>query len=123
MAIKKQKARRIEAKKDEIFFMNISDPSTTRRNLLEASQQVIVGLKSYEKYKKIKAEKFKKIDFLKTITTQMTENAGKLRACLPTVKGLPEKVHEEKLPHATEIELEQLNEEINKLEKELLSVK
>jgi hypothetical protein len=54
---------------------------------------------------------------------QIRENAGKLRACLPTVKGLPAKVREEKMPHITQIELEQLNVEIKKLEEELRGLK
>ncbi len=108
---------------DELFFINIPDPKEVRKNLLESSQQIVEGMKSYEKYKKIKAEKLKKIEALKAMTGQIRENAGKLRACLPTVKGLPEKVREEKMPHITQIELEQLNIEIKKLEEELRGLK
>ncbi|MEK6921632.1 MAG: hypothetical protein AABX82_07125 [Nanoarchaeota archaeon] len=108
---------------DELFFINIPNPKEVRKNLLESSQQIVEGMKSYEKYKKIKAEKLKKIDALKAITVQIRENAGKLRACLPTVKGLPEKARIEKMPHVTQIELEQLNIEIKKLEEELRGLK
>ncbi len=111
------------ASSEEIFFMNITDPKDVRKTLLETSQQIVEGMKSYEKYKKIKATKLKNIETLKSITTQIRENVGKLRACLPTVKGLPEKIKEEKLPHVTQIELEQLNTEIAKLEEELKLVK
>ena len=109
--------------KEELFFVNIPDPIAVRKNLLESSQQVLEGMKSYEKYKRIKAEKLKKIDQLKATTVQIKELAAKLRACLPTVKGLPEKINEEKMSHVTQIELEQLNSEIKKLEDELKLVK
>ena len=108
---------------DELFFINIPEPVNVRRTVLETSQQIVEVMKSYEKYKRIKMEKLKKIDGLKAVTAQIKENAGKLRACLPTVKALPGKMQEEQMPHVTEIELEQLNSEIKRLEEELKMVR
>lgn len=118
----KQKSRMSEAN-EEIFFINVPEPKDVRKNLLEASQQILEGMKSYEKYKKLKAEKLRKIEQLKTTTIQIRELAGKLRACLPTVKGIPEKAKASPLAHVTEIELGQLNAEIKKLEEELRVLK
>lgn len=99
--------------------MKISDPKAVRKNLLEASQQVVEGMKSYENYKKIKAQKLQKLHDLKKFFEEIKVLAGQLRACLPTIKGVPEAVHEKKFPHIAEIELEQLDKEIQKLEEEL----
>ncbi len=119
----KQIFKTAKKQQDELFFINIPDPTGVRKTLLETSQQIVEAMKSYEKYKRIKMEKLKKIDTLKATTVQIKENAGKLRACLPTLKGLPEKMREEKMPHVREIELEQLNAEIKRLEDELKLVK
>ena len=119
----KQILKTAKKQQDELFFINVPDPTGVRRTLLETSQQIVHAMKSYEKYKKIKMEKLKKIDTLKATTAQIKENAGKLRACLPTLKGLPDKMREEKMPHVREIELEQLNAEIKRLEDELKLVK
>ena len=75
-------------------------------------------MKSYEKYKKIKAEKLKKIEELKTILANVRENAAQLRKCLPGTKAIKEQ-KEERVPNITVLELEQLNAEIRKLEAEL----
>ena len=112
-----------QAMSEELFFINVPEPKDVRRNLLEASQQILEGMKSYEKYKKLKAEKLRKIEQLKTTTVQIRELAGKLRGCLPTVKGIPEKAKASPLAHVTQIELEQLNSEIKKLEEELRVLK
>lgn len=120
--VAKQKSR-MSAANEEIFFIHIPEPVDVRKTVLETSQQIVEAMKSYEKYKRIKMEKLKKIDALKAVTAQIKENAGKLRACLPTVKGLPEKMRQEQMPHVREIELEQLNSEIKRLEEELKLVK
>ncbi len=104
---------------NELFFMKISDPKAVRRNLLEASQHIVEGMKSYEKYKKLKAQKLQKLQSLKNTFEEIKVLAGQLRACLPTVKGIPKAVQEKKIPHLAEIELEQLDKEIQKLEEEL----
>lgn len=108
-----------KAPKNELFFIKIPDPKTVRKNLLEASQHVVEGMKSYEKYKKIKAQKLQKLHNLKKTFEEIKVVAGQLRACLPTIKGVPEAVQEKKMPHIAEIELEQLDKEIQKLEEEL----
>ncbi len=105
-------------KKKEDFFINISDPTVLRRNILESSQQIIEAMKSYEKYKQVKLQKLKKIEELKSMLNAMKGNAVKLRGYLPTVKSMP-KEKEEKIPNITLLELEQLNAEIKKLEDEL----
>ncbi len=104
--------------KQEDFFISIIDPSLVRRNLLESSQQIVEGMKSYEKYKKLKLEKLKKIDALKEVLVNIKENTSKLRAYLPTVKETVQK-KEERAPNITLLELEQLNTEIKKLEHDL----
>jgi protein subunit release factor A len=106
------------AKKD-IFFVNIPNPKDVRRNILESSQQMVEGMKSYEKYKKIKGKKLQKLDNLKKTTASIKELAGQLRGCLPTVKTAPDVKRKKDIPHVAEIELEQLNNEIRKLEEEL----
>lgn len=110
-------------KSGEEFFVCVREPKVVRKNLLETTQQVIEGMKSYEKYKKLKAQKLRLKERLKATMIQIEELAGQLRACLPTVKGFPQKAKVEKMPHVAEIELEQLNKEIQKLEDELGLVK
>jgi hypothetical protein len=110
-------------KQNDLFFINIPGPKLIRRNLLESSQQMVSGMKSYEKYKRIKADKLKHLDELKKSTAQIKELAGQLRACLPTIRGTPVTATEKALPHVAEIELEQLNKEIRKLEEELHMIK
>lgn len=104
--------------KQENFFISITDPSLVRRNILESSQQIVEGMKSYEKYKKLKLEKLKKIDTLKELLMNIKENTSKLRAYLPTVKETAQK-QEQRAPNITLLELEQLNTEIRKLENDL----
>lgn len=113
-----KKAKRT-AKEREEFFVCVPDPKGVRKNLLEVSQQLLEGMKSYEKYKKIKAKKLQKMEALKATMKGIEDLTGKVRACLPTVKGLPEKAKVEKMPHIAAIELEQLHKEIAKLEEEL----
>ncbi len=105
--------------KNNLFFISIQDPKEIRRNLLETSMQLVDGMKSYEKYKKIKAEKLQKLDRLKKTTATINELAGKIRACLPTIKGSHYTIDKKAVPHVAEIELEQLNKEIHQLEEEL----
>jgi gas vesicle protein len=109
--------------KKELFFIRVQDPKEVRKNLLEASQQMVEGMKSYEKYKKIKWEKLQKLDTLKKTTVHIKELASQLRASLPTIKGAPDMKRERLLSHTAEIELEQLNAEIKKLEEDLRFVK
>ena len=109
-------AKKQQQKED--FFISVTDPSLVRRNLLESSQQIVEGMKSYEKYKKLKLEKIKKIDTLKELLITIKENTSKLRAYLPTVKETVQK-KEERAPNITLLELEQLNSEIRKLENDL----
>ena len=110
-------------KKDDVFFIQIQDPQEVRRNLLEASQQMVKGMKSYEKYKHIKGEKLRHLDRLKKTTDDIKMLIGKLRTYLPTVREKPDTSRGKTIPHATAISLEQLDKEIQKLEQELHMLK
>lgn len=119
-------AKKSAGKKEQeesIYFINIESPTEIRRTLVEASQQLVEGLKSYEKYKKIKAQKLQKIEALKTQTNEIKAQVAKLRAFLPTVKGIPNIPRSVSTESVTAIELEQLNKEIEKLEVELRRLK
>jgi len=107
--------------KDGLFFIQVQDPKNIRKNLLDSSQQIVEAMKSYENYKSVKVRKLQEIDKLKKTTASIKELAGKVRSYLPTIRGKPDTKKKE-ISHVAEIELEQLEKEIRKLEEDLRMV-
>jgi hypothetical protein len=68
---------------DNDFYVGVSNPLDVRRNLLECSREMIQTLQSYEKIKKIRDMKIKRIHQLKTVIRELDLLFSKLKSTLP----------------------------------------
>jgi len=66
-----------------LLFVEIKDPSATRRDVLLSTKDVLDALKRYEEYKATKAEKQKTLDQLKKVVDDLLVLNRKLRSKMP----------------------------------------
>ncbi len=69
----------------DVLFVEIREPSATRRDVLMSSKDVLDALRRYEEYKALKAEKQDAVLKLKRIMDELGALNRKLRAKLPKV--------------------------------------
>lgn len=72
--------------KEEVFFVGVQDPLEVRRNLLEASKEMVQFLQQHEKLKTLRNEKQEAIKRLKEDVRQLKLHINKLRHALPKTK-------------------------------------
>lgn len=65
------------------LFVEIREPSVTRRDVLLATKDVLDSLKKYEEYSSIKVEKQKTWDSLKRVMNELLVLNRKLRSAIP----------------------------------------
>jgi hypothetical protein len=70
----------------ELFYVGVRDPTEVRRNLLESSRELVVFLKTYENFKRIRIQKVEEINKLKLLINQISRTINKLRRDLPKTK-------------------------------------
>ncbi|MFO8016946.1 MAG: hypothetical protein R6U32_07645 [Candidatus Woesearchaeota archaeon] len=70
---------------EEILYKKIDDPVNFRRQLLEASKQMIHALQRYEKLKKTRTKKAEQINKLKSIVRELNDLVSKLKKDFPDV--------------------------------------
>jgi len=117
-------------KKEESYFVGVSDPIEVRRNILESSKNMIHVLQKYERFKTLREKKIENITRLNQTIKEINTLISKLKAELPKppkrkkafkeekeeeVKGKPT----ERKPTKEKSELEKLEEELNKVEEKL----
>ena len=94
--------------RDGLLYVGVEQPNTIRKDMLEASKELIHFLQRYEKIKSIKAEKHRHIAELKIIHTDILHLMRAMLSELPPidVKTLPKEEekpvvhHEKKAKHA-----------------------
>ncbi|MEM3127160.1 MAG: hypothetical protein QW331_03785 [Candidatus Woesearchaeota archaeon] len=101
-------------KEDDMLFVEIRGPVEVRRNILEATRDVVQHLQRYERFKQVREEKAVEIAKLKTNIKDINRLIGKLRSALPKTK-LRIKMHEEVA--AVEQRQKELEEKRKKAEK------
>lgn len=69
----------------DVLFVEIREPSATRREVLMSTKDVLDALKRYEEYKQLKAEKQEAVFKLKRVMDELGALNRKLRAKLPKV--------------------------------------
>jgi rhodanese-related sulfurtransferase len=84
--IAKKKQIKQEEEKKEIFYVGVRDPTEVRRNILEASKDIVVFLKTYENFKRVRIEKVQEVNNLKLLIDQITRIMNKLRRELPKTR-------------------------------------
>ncbi len=72
-------------KNEEVFYVQIQNPTEFRRSLLEASRDMLRGLQKYEDLKKIRAKKEKEISHLKSVIKEINNLVNQAKNSLPSV--------------------------------------
>ena len=67
----------------DLLFVEIKEPSATRRDVLMATKDVLDALKRYEEYKATKAEKMRTLGELKHVVDELLVLNRKLRSKMP----------------------------------------
>jgi hypothetical protein len=67
----------------DLLFVEIKEPSATRRDILMSSKDVLDALKLYEEYKAVKAEKQNALSQLKRVVDDLLVLNRKLRSKMP----------------------------------------
>jgi 16S rRNA C967 or C1407 C5-methylase (RsmB/RsmF family) len=100
MADKKQKGA-----EEDVFYVGVNEPVEIRRNVLEASKDIIQYLQRFERFKQVRAEKQEEIQKLKEMTHEIRVMVRKLKTALPKTKlrAILHK-HEEEIMMSTEKE-------------------
>ncbi len=129
-----------EKKKEEVFFVGVNEPVEIRRNILEASREMVLLLQMYEKFKSVRDEKRHEMEKLRGLVREIALLVSRLKRHLPktNLRALPlaevEKerkkdkeqivisVHEAREAKVEEKSLAQELTELEKLEAELASI-
>ena len=122
-----------EQESNELFFVQIREPSEVRRSILESLKEILEMLQRFEKFRHIRHEKLVKIQKLRGLMKDANRLMGELKAKLPqtSLKGAvaredskpkkPAKKREEQHPKKGKSELERLEEELSAIEGKLKS--
>ena len=130
----------LEKEKEDLFFVEVKDPVSVRRDVLEAQKIVIESLQRYENIKLLRTKKLENINKLRSILKESSKLFSNLKAALPQtsikavveVKKKPEVVEEvkkakvketKKVKKRTISELEKLEAELSAIENKLSSLK
>ncbi len=68
---------------NELFFVNIKDPSEIRRNILEILRDILTTIQSFEKFKYLRHEKFENMHKLRILVKDTNKMLADLKAKLP----------------------------------------
>lgn len=118
---------------NELFFVQVREPSEVRRNILESLKEILELLQRFEKFKHLRHEKLIKIQRLRVLMKDTNKLLGDLKMKLPqtSLKGVsakeapkPRKVAQKKReeqPKKGKSELERLESELSAIESKLKS--
>ena len=125
---------------NELFFVQVKEPSEVRRNILETLRDIVGVLKSFEKFKHIRHEKLEKINKLRGLLKETNKVLGTLKSKLPqtnlratVAREAPKKAHHkkgkkmkvaeaEKMPKKEITEADKLEEQLSVIESKLKSL-
>ncbi len=123
-----------EQQGNELFFVQIREPSEVRRSILESLKEILEMLRRFEKLRHIRHEKIARIQKLRALIKESNKLIGELKAKLPqtSLKGAvikeaakqPKKTarkKEEHHPKKEKSELERLEAELSAIEGKLKS--
>ena len=123
-----------EQRSNELFFVQIREPSEIRRSVLESLKEILELLQRFEKFRHIRHEKLVKIQKLRVLMRDTNKLIGELKSKLPqtSLKGVvvkeesrqankPAKKKEEHQPKKNKSELERLESELSAIEGKLKS--
>jgi len=85
--------------KEPEYMIQINDPRTARKNILESLREVIIFMQNYEKFKSIQLEKVATFSQLKKDVSEINSMVDKLKHYFP--KGKLKLISEEKHPEET----------------------
>ncbi len=72
-----------EQESNELFFVQIREPSEVRRNILESLKEILEMLQRFEKFKHIRHDKLMKIQKLRVLMRDTNKLMGELKTKLP----------------------------------------
>ncbi len=80
-----------EKKKEEVFFVGVKEPIEIRRNILEASREMVLLLQLYEKFKAVREEKRHEMEKLRGLVREIAQLVSRLKKHLPktSLRALP----------------------------------
>jgi len=127
---------------EELFFVQVKDPSEIRRNILEILKEIVEVLQKFEKFRHIRHQKLEKINHLRMQLRQANKIMSSLRLKLPQTNlraavvreapKLPKKPahkngrkraeEKEKAQKKAPTELERLESELSAIESKLKSL-
>ena len=132
----------MKGESNELFFVQVKEPSEVRRNILETLRDIVEVLKRFEKFRHIRQEKLEKINKLRGLLKETNKVFGTLKAKLPQTnlratavreapkqhkkahhkKGKKAEVAEEKMPKKEMTETDKLEAELTAIESKLKSL-
>jgi len=108
---------------DELFYVGIVDPRHMRRSILEAEKELILNLKRFDGYKKLRDEKMANMFDLSKIFNEINLLNTKLRKSLPRTGIRPSSSWRNKLKRVNvspnKDRLKQLESELDNVEGKL----
>lgn len=122
-----------EQESNDLFFVQIREPSEVRRGILESLKEILEMLQRFEKSRHARHEKLVKIQKLRVLMKDANKLIGDLKARLPQTSlkgavaredkqpGKPAKKKEDHQPKKGKSELERLEEELSSIESKLKS--
>lgn len=122
-----------EQQGNELFFVQIREPSEVRRSILEILKEILEMLQRFEKFRHIRHDKLIRIQKLRVLMKDTNKLMGELKAKLPqtSLKGAvakeakqskkPAKKKEEPHSKKEKSELERLESELSAIESKLKS--
>ena len=121
------KASKQKKEKKEVFFVGVKEPVEMRRNILEASREMVLLLQMYEKFKTVREEKRRNIDKLRGMIREIALLASRLKKHLPKtdLRAMPiqEIVRKpKKVEYKTEESVREVKKEERVLSKELTEI-
>ena len=72
-----------EQESNELFFVQIKEPSEVRRSILESLKEILELLQRFEKFRHIRHEKLVKIQKLRVLTRDANKLITELKSKLP----------------------------------------
>ncbi len=124
-------------KKQNVFYVGIKNNADIRRNVLEASKDLVELMKGYEKISELKERRVEKTKQLKGLSREIAKLCGQLKLALPSIEETERESEKTQLrsakitPEQREVTRQKLNtdkqsrktfSEVKKLEKELMDI-
>lgn len=120
---------------EELFFVQVRDPNSVRRDILESLKDIVEMLQRFEKFKHARHQKLEKIHKLRGLIKEANKMLGTLKLKMPQTNlraaakesaPKPKKAHHtkhaKKKPKETEEKPKKEPTEIDKLEAELNAI-